>query len=73
MWFDELTSALNIRDKSFYHLATQSLDYNQVAPLGFLLSEKIATIFLGVNDHAYRFFPLIFSIMVTAISLNIFR
>ena len=47
MWFDELTSALNIRDKSFYHLATQSLDYNQVAPVGFILLEKIEMKYLA--------------------------
>jgi hypothetical protein len=71
MWFDELTSALNIRDKSFYQLATQSLDYNQVAPVGFLWLEKLSTVFLGVNNHAYRFFPLVFSIISLFLFLNI--
>ncbi len=71
MWFDELTGALNIRDKSFYQLATQSLDYNQVAPIGFLFLEKLSTIILGVNDHAYRFFPLIFSLISLLLFLNI--
>ena len=63
MWFDELTSALNIRDRSFYQLATESLDHNQVAPLGFLWLEKLATLLFGVNDYAYRFFPFIFSLL----------
>jgi hypothetical protein len=29
MWFDELTSALNIQSRTFYQLATQSLDYRR--------------------------------------------
>lgn len=71
MWFDELTSALNIRDKSFFQLATESLDHNQVAPVGFLELEKLATVVFGVNDHAYRFFPFVFSICSLVLFLNI--
>jgi len=71
MWFDELTGALNVRDHSFYELATQSLDYNQVAPVGFLLLEKLSTVILGVNDHAYRLFPFIFSLISLLLFLNI--
>lgn len=62
MWFDELTCALNVRDHSFIELATQPLDYNQIAPVGFLLLEKLAATMLGVNDLAFRFFPFLFSI-----------
>lgn len=57
MSFDELTSALNIQSKTFYELATQSLDYNQVAPVGFLLGEKLATYVFGESDEIFRFFP----------------
>ena len=71
MWFDELTSALNIRDSSFFQLATQSLNYNQVAPVGFLLLEKLATVLFGINDHAYRLFPYIFSISPLLLFLKI--
>lgn len=71
MWFDELTSALNIRDRSFFQLATGSLDYNQVAPVGFLLLEKSATVLFGINDHAYRFFPWVFSICSLLLFFNI--
>ena len=63
MWFDELTSSINVMDKSFYQLATESLDNNQVAPVGFLLLQKLATVLFGLNDHAYRFFPFIFSLI----------
>ena len=71
MWFDELTGALNVRDKSFYQLITESLDYNQVAAVGFLLLQKLSTVLFGVNDHAYRFFPFIFSIVSLLLFLNI--
>jgi hypothetical protein len=62
MWFDELTSALNIQSRTFYQLATQPLDYNQVAPVGFLLGEKLATYLFGENDLAFRFFPWLWSV-----------
>src|SRR4028119_1011918 len=62
MWFDELTSALNIQSRTFYELATQPLDYNQVAPVGFLLCEKLAISILGESDQAFRFFSWLWSI-----------
>jgi hypothetical protein len=63
LWFDELTSALNIQSRSFSQLATQQLDYNQVAPVGFLFLEKISTLIFGENDLAFRFFPWLLSII----------
>ncbi len=71
MWFDELTCALNVRDHSFFQLATQSLDYNQVAPVGFLWLEKISSVAFGINDHAFRFFPLVLSLMSLLLLLHI--
>lgn len=62
MWFDELTSALNVQSHTFYQLTTQSLDFNQVAPIGFLLYEKLATSLFGENDLAFRFFPWVCSL-----------
>jgi hypothetical protein len=47
MWFDELTSALNVQSKTFVQLATDSLDSNQVAPVGFLLGQKLSTYLFG--------------------------
>jgi len=71
MWFDELTCALNVQHHSYYQLATQSLDYNQVAPIGFLLLEKFATTLFGENDFAFRFFPWIWSIVSLVFFLDI--
>lgn len=71
MWLDELASAFNISERSFYQLATESLDFNQVAPLGFLWLQKTATLLFGVNDHAYRFFPFVLSLLSLVLFLSI--
>src|SRR6476659_744143 len=71
MWFDELTCALNVQHHTYYQLATQSLDYNQVAPVGFLLLEKFATSLFGENDFAFRFFPWVWSLVSLAVFLDV--
>lgn len=63
MWLDELASSFNVMERNFYQLATETLDFNQVAPLGFLWLQKLATLLFGQNDHAFRFFPFVFSIL----------
>jgi len=73
MWFDELTCALNVQHHTYYQLATQSLDYNQVAPIGFLLLEKFATSLFGENDFAFRFFPWIWSLVSLVFFLDVAR
>lgn len=62
MWLDELAAAFNVMERNFYQLATESLGFNQVAPPGFLYLQKIATLIIGENDHAFRFFPFLFSL-----------
>ena len=60
-WRDEVYLALNIIEKpisAFFH----SLDYNQHAPPGFLIIEKLITNFLGTGELAFRLFPLICSL-----------
>jgi hypothetical protein len=71
MWFDELTCALNVQHHSYFQLVTQSLDYNQVAPVGFLLLEKFATTLFGENDFAFRFFPWIWSLVSLVFFLDV--
>lgn len=61
-WFDEVSLALNIVERSYGELI-QTLDYNQAAPLGFLWIEKLATQILGENEYAMRLFPLISGIV----------
>lgn len=67
LWNDEAALALNIVNRSYLELL-QPLDYNQGAPLGFLMVEKLAVQVFGDNEYALRLFPLLSAI----ISLFIF-
>jgi hypothetical protein len=58
LWLDEAYLALNIVNRSFVDLL-QPLDYNQGAPIGFLMVEKAAILALGNNEYALRLFPLL--------------
>lgn len=57
LWLDEVMLAMNVVERSIGELF-QPLDYNQSAPLGFLLVAKLATIILGQNDWVLRAVPL---------------
>jgi len=67
LWADEAMLALNIVNRSLAGMF-QPLDYDQGAPIGFLLVEKIFNSILGRNEFALRLFPL----LVGLISLWLF-
>src|SRR6185503_14605680 len=67
LWADEAMLALNIVNRNFAGLL-QPLDYDQGAPIGFLLVEKIFNSVLGKNELALRLLPL----LVGLISLWLF-
>src|SRR5258707_5460087 len=64
LWLDEITLAKGILD--LWHLLISRLPYDQLAPKGFLLLEKVAVLTLGTNDYALRLFPLVFSLIALA-------
>ena len=62
LWVDEAMLALNIVERSFAGMF-QPLDYDQGAPIGFLLAEKVFNVVLGKHELALRFFPLLVGLM----------
>lgn len=67
LWADEAMLALNIVNRNFAGMFRR-LDYDQGAPIGFLLVEKIFTSIVGRGELALRLFPL----LVGLISLWLF-
>src|ERR1051325_2431697 len=67
LWVDEAMLALNIVNQNFAGLF-KPLDYDQGAPIGFLLVEKIFNSIFGKNEFTLRLFPL----LVGLISLWLF-
>jgi hypothetical protein len=58
LWHDEAAVALNIIERSLGELA-QPLSYDQAAPLGFLLAEKLVVLTFGPGEQALRLLPML--------------
>jgi uncharacterized membrane protein len=72
LWTDEAALAINIVRKPITDFL-QPLDYNQAAPLGFLLVEKLFVSLLGNTEYALRLFPLLCSLIALIALYNIAR
>lgn len=72
LWIDELALTRNIIDRPLAAL-WQPLDYAQVAPFGFLIVEKIATILFGVHEYSLRAFPLLSGLLSLFLFLAVAR
>lgn len=59
MWFDELSIARNVSERSLDQLLGQPLAYQQSAPLGFLAMLDIAKNIFGPSDLSLRLFPFL--------------
>lgn len=62
LWADEAKLALNIIELPILELIFSPLRYGQVAPVGFLLIEKLSLFLFGSSELSLRLWPLIFSI-----------
>jgi len=58
LWLDEAMLALNIVNKPINELF-EPLDHNQVAPIGFLVIEKIFSYLFGNTDWSLRVFTML--------------
>lgn len=62
LWIDEAMLAYSILHRTFSGLMSP-LSYNQVAPPGFLILEKLAVLLFGDSEYALRLFPLLAGIL----------
>jgi uncharacterized membrane protein len=72
LWLDEAFLALNIVQRSFTEL-WRPLSHDQVAPLGFLMAEKLAIVCLGNHAYALRFFPFLAGIAAVPLFFAVAR
>lgn len=63
LWIDEIALAKSLLSFDVRSLLATPLLYNQVAPPGFLLAQKLAVTALGPSDYALRLFPLVCSLV----------
>ncbi|MCX7990812.1 MAG: glycosyltransferase family 39 protein [Proteobacteria bacterium] len=71
-WLDEAGIAINILRKDFSELA-KPLDYNQAAPYGFLILEKIFVILFGGEDFVFRIIPFFSGIILIFLFYHLLR
>ena len=67
---DEVALALSVLDRGWSALLFQPLSYDQVAPLGFLVLERISIAIGGDNEAAFRFFPYLASLVAPILGLG---
>lgn len=70
LWLDEAWLALNIVNRSIIGLLVP-LDFNQGAPVGFLLFQKVVGSVLGYRDYVLRLIPLFAGILVLPLILAV--
>ncbi len=72
LWGDEAMVALSLGARSFRELLLP-LDYGQVAPIPFVLGERLMILVMGMNEYALRFIPLLAGIGLLFLLLAIAR
>jgi hypothetical protein len=72
LWLDESFLALNIAKRSFSGLLGH-LDYDQRAPVVFLMLEKAASELFGINEFALRLVPLLAGMLSLVLFYQVVR
>jgi len=72
LWLDEAMLALNIVNRDFAGLF-QPLDYDQGAPIGFLLVEKLFNALFGEHEFVLRLFPFVVAIFALVVFYLLLR
>jgi hypothetical protein len=72
LWLDEAMLAHNLIHRSWAELF-QALDFNQAAPVGFLLGEKALLVCLGAGELVLRLGPLLAGIISLFLFLRVAR
>ena len=72
LWLDEAMLALNIVNRNFGGLF-QPLEYDQGAPIGFLLVEKVFNILFGKHEFVLRFFPFVIGLVAFGLFYMLLR
>jgi uncharacterized membrane protein len=72
LYVDEGALALNIINRTIAELV-KPLDFNQAAPTGFLLLEKIAVLAFGDSEYALRLVPFLFSLAAMILFYTVAR
>lgn len=62
LWLDEAMLALNIVNRNFGDVF-KPLDYDQGAPIGFVLVEKTFSLVFGRNEFSLRLFPFLMGLL----------
>lgn len=71
LWFDEFSIVRNLVHRSAKRLLLEPLDYNQVAPVGFMVAERGISRVLGTSDLAFRFLPLLAGLVALVLFLSL--
>ncbi|WP_309397387.1 glycosyltransferase family 39 protein [Cerasicoccus maritimus] len=62
LWCDETMLAMNLYAKSFQELMFSPLDFDQLAPVGYLVLGKLSVILFGPNELGFRMPAFIFGV-----------
>jgi len=63
VWVDEIALVKGILGFDLFSLLTRQLPFDQVAPKGFLLAQKLAVLAFGPSDYVLRFVPFVSSLV----------